>query len=59
MGVKQGVNTEALRKLMEGGGGSLERLTIAINWAQNFGLVMLFDVAWPEVRLRCGWGGEG
>ncbi|GMH64453.1 hypothetical protein TrST_g85 [Triparma strigata] len=31
VGVKQGVNTEALGKLMEGGGGSLERLTIAIN----------------------------
>jgi hypothetical protein len=53
------VNTEALSKLMDGGGLSLERLNIAINWAQNFGLVMLFDVPWPEVRRRCGWGGEG
>ncbi|GMH61068.1 hypothetical protein TrST_g373 [Triparma strigata] len=47
VGAKQGVNTEALGRF-EGGGGSLERLTIAINWAQNFGLVMVFDVAWPE-----------
>ncbi|GMI13696.1 hypothetical protein TrVE_jg8803 [Triparma verrucosa] len=48
VGVKQGVNTEALGKLMEGGGGSLERLNIAINWVQNLGLIMLFEVAWPE-----------
>ncbi|GMH78261.1 hypothetical protein TrST_g5046 [Triparma strigata] len=45
---KEAVNTEALSKLMDGGGVSLERLSIAINWAQNFGLVMLFEVAWPE-----------
>ncbi|GMI01787.1 hypothetical protein TrVE_jg7206 [Triparma verrucosa] len=48
VGVKQGVNTEVLGRLMEEGGGSLERLTIAINWVQNFGLIMLFDVAWPK-----------
>ncbi|GMH54097.1 hypothetical protein TrRE_jg11604, partial [Triparma retinervis] len=42
------VNTDALAKLMDGGGLPLERLNIAINWAQNFGLVMLVDVAWPE-----------
>ncbi|GMH86679.1 hypothetical protein TrVE_jg10709 [Triparma verrucosa] len=48
VGVKQGVNTEALGKLMEGGGGFLERLNIAINWVQNLGLIMLFEVAWPE-----------
>ena len=47
---KEAVNTEALSKLMDGGGVSLERLNIAINWAQNIGLVMLVDVAWPEVR---------
>ena len=50
------VNTEALGKLMEGGGVSLERLNIAINWAQNLGLVMLFNVAWPEVRQYCFGG---
>ena len=55
----QGVNAEAMGKLIAGGGMSLERLNITINWAQNFGLVMLFDVPWPEVRRRCGWGGEG
>ena len=58
VGVKQGVNTEALGKLMEGGGGSLERLTIAINWVQNLGLIMLFEVAWPEVRGCCACVGE-
>ena len=56
---QQGVNAEAMGKLIAGGGMSLERLNITINWAQNFGLVMLFDVPWPEVRRRCGWGGEG
>ena len=59
---QQGVNSEAMGRLMAGGGlegMSLERLNITINWAQNFGLVMLFDVPWPEVRRRCGWGGEG
>ena len=58
VGVKQGVNTEALGKLMEGGGGSLERLNIAINWVQNLGLIMLFEVAWPEVRGCCACVGE-
>ena len=56
VGVKQGVNTEVLGRLMEEGGGSLERLTIAINWVQNFGLIMLFDVAWPKVRWCCACG---
>ena len=59
---QQGVNAEAMGRVMARGGVegmSLERLNITINWAQNFGLVMLFDVPWPEVRRRCGWGGEG
>ena len=55
----EAVNTEAAAKLIEGGGVLLERLSIAINWAQNFGLVMLFEVAWPEVRQYCGWGMGG
>ena len=50
----EAVNAEAAAKLIEGGGVLLERLSIAINWAQNFGLVMLFEVAWPEVRQYCG-----
>ncbi|GMH95492.1 hypothetical protein TrVE_jg9157 [Triparma verrucosa] len=44
----EAVNTDALGKLMGGGGVQLERLNIAINWAQNLGLVMIIDIPWPE-----------
>ncbi|GMH84797.1 hypothetical protein TrST_g231 [Triparma strigata] len=45
---KEAVNTEALSKLMDGGGVPLERLNIAINYLQNFGLVLVIDIPWPE-----------
>ncbi|GMH86769.1 hypothetical protein TrST_g13165 [Triparma strigata] len=45
---KAGVGGEALGKVIAGGGASLERLNIGINYLQNFGLVALIDVPWPD-----------
>ena len=46
-----GVNAEAMGRVMSGGadGMELERLNIAINYLQNFGLVLVIDIPWPEV----------
>ncbi|GMI11690.1 hypothetical protein TrLO_g5494 [Triparma laevis f. longispina] len=56
LGVKQGVNTEALGKLMESGGGPirLERLNIGINFAQNLGLVVVLK--WLPVDFKKWFG---
>lgn len=42
------MNVEALAKLMSGGGISLERLNISINWVQTFGVVLAIEVALPK-----------
>ena len=55
---REAMNTDALAKLMDGGGVPLERLNIAINYLQNFGLVLVIDIPWPEVRRSC-CGGKG
>ena len=49
----EAMKTDALAKLMDGGGVPLERLNIAINYLQNFGLVLVIDIPWPEVRRSC------
>ena len=48
---QQGVNPEAMGRVMSGGLGGMEldRLNIAINWLQNIGLVLVIDIPWPEV----------
>ena len=48
---QQGVNAEAMGRVMSGGVDriELERLNIAINYLQNFGLVLVIDIPWPEV----------
>ncbi|GMH64746.1 hypothetical protein TL16_g04032 [Triparma laevis f. inornata] len=49
---KQGVNAEALSKVVGGVGGpvNLERLNIGINFAQNFGMVV--TLKWLPVDLK-------
>ncbi|GMH59292.1 hypothetical protein TL16_g06414 [Triparma laevis f. inornata] len=57
---KKGVNTEALGKLMEGGGGGpigLERLNIGINFAQNFGLVVTLKFLPDDFKKWFEWFG--
>ena len=46
---EQGVNTEALGRLMNGGasGVQFERISIAINFFQSFGLLGLIKLNWP------------
>ncbi|GMH64930.1 hypothetical protein TrLO_g12675 [Triparma laevis f. longispina] len=48
----QGVNAEALGKLMGGAGGAvnLERLNIGINFAQNFGIIV--TLKWLPVDFK-------
>ncbi|GMH98534.1 hypothetical protein TrST_g7045 [Triparma strigata] len=48
--VQEGVNVEAMGRVLSGGiaGLELERLSIAINYLQNFGLVLVIDIPWPE-----------
>ena len=48
---QEAVNAEAMGRVMSGGmdGMELERLNIAINYLQNFGLVLVIDIPWPEV----------
>ena len=55
---QQGVNAEAMGRVMSGGmdGMELERLNIAINWLQNIGLVLVIDIPWPEVSEMMLWG---
>ena len=55
----EAMNTDALAKLMDGGGVPLERLNIAINYLQNFGLVLVIDIPWPEVRRSLLRGPRG
>ena len=56
-----GVNAEAMGRVMSGGadGMELERLNIAINYLQNFGLVLVIDIPWPEVRRSLLRGRRG
>ncbi|GMI04760.1 hypothetical protein TrVE_jg9391 [Triparma verrucosa] len=51
---KDAVNVEALTKLMSGGGlgGTLETISIAIGYLQNFGLVGIIEIAWPESWVK-------
>lgn len=46
----EAVNQEALGRLMSGGvaGMDLENLNIGINWMQSLGVVLQFEVEWPE-----------
>ncbi|GMH77476.1 hypothetical protein TrST_g9216 [Triparma strigata] len=53
----EAMNTDALAKLMDGGGVPLERLNIAINYLQNFGLVLVIDIPWPELQEVVDVGG--
>ena len=47
---EQGVNTEALGRLMNGGASGIkfERISIAISFFQNFGLLGLMKLNWPS-----------
>ena len=59
--VQEGVNVEAMGRVLSGGiaGLELERLSIAINYLQNFGLVLVIDIPWPEVRKSFVAGAKG
>ncbi|GMH47113.1 hypothetical protein TrLO_g10349 [Triparma laevis f. longispina] len=46
----EAVNQEALCRLMSGvvAGMGLEKLNVGINWMQSFGVVLQFEMEWPE-----------
>ena len=58
LGEVDAVNQDALSKVATGGSatGLFEKLTIAINFLQNFSLVVIIEVEWPEeFKKLVGW----
>ncbi|GMH68230.1 hypothetical protein TrST_g5432 [Triparma strigata] len=54
LGEVDAVNQDAIRSILsgEGAGGVFEMISIAISFFQNFGLIFMFEIPWPDSFKR-------